>query len=375
MPARESSNATAPQQWIALLGRRDEPADGVEDYCTFLGRALAARGVTLEQVRVEWDKRGWLGAFRRLRRDSKNWRGKRVILQYTALAWSRRGFPLGALKVLAILRRNGVHCAIMFHDPFRQGDGQRWIDRCRGAVQDWVIRRLYAHADKSIFPDPLSQIAWLPHNSAKAYFIPIGANIPDPPAPRLVPSLDTPQRTVSVFCISDPPYRRQEVEDIAHAMHSATGRGLKLRLVLIGKGTLEAKDALDQALHGAPVEVELLGIRTEEEVSRTLAASDAMLCVRGKLYPRRGSALAGVACGLPLVGYAGASEGTPLEEAGVALVPYGNREALAEALIGVLSDPERWQQLHARSVKAHQKYFSWERIAAEMLSALGTSQP
>ena len=32
------------KEWIALLGRRDMPTDGVEDYCTFLGRALAQRG-------------------------------------------------------------------------------------------------------------------------------------------------------------------------------------------------------------------------------------------------------------------------------------------------------------------------------------------
>jgi glycosyltransferase involved in cell wall biosynthesis len=374
MPARESSNAAPSQQWIALLGCRNEPADGVEDYCTFLGRALAPRGVTLEQVRVKWDKQGWLGALRQLQRDSASWRGKRVILQYTALAWSRRGFPLGALKTLAVLRRSGAHCAIMFHEPFRQGDGLRVIDRLRGAVQDWVIRRLYARANKAVFPDPLNQITWLPRNSAKAYFVPIGANIPDPPAPHPALLPDTPQRTVSVFCVSDPPYRQREVEDIAHAVRTAVGRELKLRLVLIGKGTLEARDLLDRALQGASVDVELLGLRTAEEVSRTLAASDAMLCVRGKLYPRRGSALAGIACGLPLVGYAGESEGTPLEEAGVALVPYGDREALARALTGVLNDPERWQQLHARSVQAHEKYFSWERIAAEMVSALGRTR-
>ncbi len=32
---------------VALLGRPDTPTDGVEDYCIFLGRALAARGIEL----------------------------------------------------------------------------------------------------------------------------------------------------------------------------------------------------------------------------------------------------------------------------------------------------------------------------------------
>src|SRR5487761_2159038 len=103
------------QRWVALLGRKDEPTDGVEDYCTFLGRALADCGVELRAVRVPWLKQGWLGALRGLRRDAAAWRGQWVLLQYTALSWSRRGFPFGALAVLGVLRRRGVRCAVVFH--------------------------------------------------------------------------------------------------------------------------------------------------------------------------------------------------------------------------------------------------------------------
>jgi hypothetical protein len=39
---------------IALFGRRDYPTDGVEDYCTYLGKALKERGVALQLVRVPW---------------------------------------------------------------------------------------------------------------------------------------------------------------------------------------------------------------------------------------------------------------------------------------------------------------------------------
>ena len=37
---------------IALLGRRDYPTDALEDYCTYLGKALKERGVDLQLVRV-----------------------------------------------------------------------------------------------------------------------------------------------------------------------------------------------------------------------------------------------------------------------------------------------------------------------------------
>ena len=66
---------------VALLGRRDTPVDGVEDYCAFLGEALARRGVEFTQARVDWFDRGWVGALRQLRRDAVGWRGRWVLLQ------------------------------------------------------------------------------------------------------------------------------------------------------------------------------------------------------------------------------------------------------------------------------------------------------
>src|SRR5271170_4310028 len=103
------------ETWIALLGRRDTPVDGVEDYCTFLGRALGARGIELKHARVPWMENGWIGGLRWLARECAAWRGQWVIVQYTALIWSRRGFPFLALAVLAVLRRAGARVAVVFH--------------------------------------------------------------------------------------------------------------------------------------------------------------------------------------------------------------------------------------------------------------------
>ena len=44
---------------IALLGRRDEPTDAVEEYCRYLGEALRAHDFELELVRVAWLEDGW----------------------------------------------------------------------------------------------------------------------------------------------------------------------------------------------------------------------------------------------------------------------------------------------------------------------------
>lgn len=354
---------------IALLGRRDLPVDGVEDYCRYLAAALARRDLNLELVRVDWDHLGWVAALRNLWRQAAGWRGSWVVLQYTALAWSRRGFPLGSLAVLWILRRRGVRPAIVFHEPFRQG-GDRSIDEIRGRFQDWIIRRLYAGASKCIFPDPLEKISWLPSRSTKAIFIPIGANLPEYlPEQPIECTQSGAVRTVAVFCLSSSAYRRRELEDIAHTIRFANQKGLNTRVVFVGRGTTEAKDEIDQMFGDAGLEAVNFGLQDTVDVRRILSGADAMLCVRGPLFMRRGSAIAGIACGLPIVGYGGEAEGTPLAEAGVLLVGYSNRDALAAALVRVLTDGVLRCELRRKSSSAH-RHFSWDTIADRYLKVL-----
>jgi glycosyltransferase involved in cell wall biosynthesis len=361
------------QQWTAILGKRDFPTDGVEDYCTFLGDVLLRHGIELKKTRVRWKEDGWLHALQQLRRQSLEWDGQWVIIQYTALAWSRRGFPFGAIAAIEILRRRRIRCAVMFHEPFRQsGVSNRWIDRVRGACQDWVVHRLYHEAEKSIFADPLESIDWLPQKDQKANFIPIGANVPDLPVEAGIANQN--RKTIVIFCLSDAPNMCREVEDISHALNFGAKCGLKLRVVFLGRGTAEAKQEIERAFNQIPVEVFNLGLCPAEEISRILGKSDAMLCVRGKLFPRRGSALAGIIYGLPIVGYGGALKGGPIDEAGIDLVPYRDADALADALVNVLTNRAHWQEMHEKSLMAKQKYFSWDSIAAKFIETLAEGQ-
>src|SRR3954452_20708205 len=105
---------------VLLLGRKDEPTDAVEEYCRYLSEALSNRSVKGEIVRVPWNERGWADAVDELRRMAGNWRGRWVFLQYTALAWSERGFPRRVLRILRVLREARVRVGVVFHDvePF-----------------------------------------------------------------------------------------------------------------------------------------------------------------------------------------------------------------------------------------------------------------
>jgi glycosyltransferase involved in cell wall biosynthesis len=358
-------------KWIALLGRPDKPTDGVEDYCTFLAKALQDRGTTMDLQRVRWMEDGWFLGLWQLWRRSAAWRGQWVLLQYTALSWSRRGIPFGALVTLAILRRRGVPCAVVFHEPSRQTQfPTRWIDRIRGASQDWVIRKLYDRASKNIFTVPLETVAWLHAGNDKAAFIPIGANIPERVQRRAAPAQGK-LKTVIVFGVSDSPEAAApEVNVISAVMLEACDSLGKLRLVVAGRGALEAGELFAKAFQGRDIDLVVHGVLPAERIAGEFESADALLFVRGPITTRRGSAMAAIACGVPLVGYRGPEVSSVLEAAGVEWSPLQDRESLARGLIRVLSDSQRWMELHERNLEVQRNHLSWNRIAERFQAVL-----
>jgi glycosyltransferase involved in cell wall biosynthesis len=360
---------SAVENWVALMGRRDEPTDGVEDYCTFLAQALSARGVELRTARVAWDTDGWLQALRKLRREAKDWYGSCVLVQYTGMAWSRRGFPSGVIAVIRMLRRRGARCVVVFHEYARQCGSQRWIDRVRGTCQDVIIRRAYSNADKVIFTVPLDHVGWLPQEQSKAAFVPIGANVPERGEFHIRADAARP-KTVAVFGVTEAPNMAAEVETIAETLRHASESIPHLQLVLFGRGSLEAGRLIGPLVKPSGVNVIARGVLSADDVANELEAADVYLFVRGAITLQRGSALAGIACGVPIVGYRNGLVSEPLNEAGIEWAPLGDYRSLAANLVRILSDGERWSELHARNLRLQRNYFSWNRIADLYLKAL-----
>lgn len=356
---------------IALVGQRDEPTDALHDYCAQLQYALARRGFALELAEVRWDRLGYLGAFAHLWTQSANWNGQWVLMQYTALSWSRHGFPFGALGVLALMRQRRAHCAVVFHDA--QGFyGLRVVDRFRRACQHWIMRQAYRMANRSLFTTPVENIDWLPQGSRKARFVPIGANIPEiqirPEEACL--KADRP-KIVAVFGVTGGEQLAREVREIAQAVRHANTKNAPLRLNVLGRNSKEAEPLLRRALQGLEVALTTQGVIPMEQIASALCSSDVLLFVRGPVANTRGSAIAGIACGLPIVGYAGPETGFPITEAGLQLVPQGRSDLLSLALDRVLGDDQLRRDLHLRSLHAHATYFSWDRIAEQYVMALG----
>jgi len=367
-PSNERDSSQG-RNWVALLGRRDEPTDGVEDYCKHLGQALPQYGYSLTLVRVPWTEGGWLGKILWTWKECAEWKNSQVLMQYTALSWSQRGFPLGALAVLGILNLRCPGTAIVFHEFKRQVASGRWIDRVRGLCQDAVIRVLYRNATRALFTVPIETITWLPRDNRKATFIPIGANIPERMNPRQ-PTPDGREKTVIVFGVTGGKSMKPEIEAIISIMCDAKKSLSGLRLVVLGRGSSDAEKFLAPALRKNSVEVVAKGILSAEKIACELESADAFLFVRGAVTSQRGSAIASIACGLPIVGYQDGCVNHPLDKAGVEWAPLGDWEALARGLVRVLSNQRRWIELHDRNLRVQQSYLSWSRIAQQYLTVL-----
>ena len=78
----------------------------------------------------------------------------------------------------------------------------------------------------------------------------------------------------------------------------------------------------------------------------------------------RGSAIAGIACGLPVVAHPGPETASPITDAGVVLIPQNNPAPLHAALTQILSDAPFNAALRQRSQVAYHSHFSWSAIAA-----------
>jgi glycosyltransferase involved in cell wall biosynthesis len=358
---------------VALLGRRDQPTDAVRDYCNRLADALARRGIHLEIAEASWESRGFPAALFQLWRKSRGWQGRWVLVQYTALSWSRRGFPLKFPFLLWLLRLRRTRIAVVFHDPGTYS-GKRFVDVVRSVCQRCVMRYAYWMTETSVLTVPLEHVSWVPPNPIKATFIPVGSNIPT-----LVRSTSNNHgekakaKTIAVFSMTDGGIA-PEIEDIAYAVKAVGQRVRWPRLVTLGRGSKAAEETLRQKLAGVPTEFVALGLLSPEEISKTLAASDVLLFARGSLTTQRGSAIAGIACGLPIVAYSNSKAGPPLSEAGVVFVPQGDREGLSRAVARVLTDVQLWEELHGRSLRAHEKYFSWDAIANKFVKILADDE-
>jgi glycosyltransferase involved in cell wall biosynthesis len=357
------------QRWVALLGREDEPTDALEDYCKLLAQSLHKRGYSLEISRIAWAEQGWRRALKDAEMRFAEQRGGWALVQYTPLAWSRRGFPLRFARIIDVLKVAGLHILIVFHDPEPFG-GRRFRDRLRQRVQLAVMRRAARQADKIVSTISPDRVPWMqdPAIRAKTLLLPVGSNLPVMPRISETPANRIPK--IIVFGFSN---LADETSMIAWVLSRAAEIVGPLHLTVFGRGAKTAGTLLLPLLANTPVALEDFGILEAERAGSLLANADVQLFVRSGLSSRRGSGIAGIACGLPIIGFSDAETAFPITEAGVRLVPTGDREGLVRELVLVLNQPALRETLRQRNLEVADLHFSWDRIADAYLSFLRVS--
>jgi glycosyltransferase involved in cell wall biosynthesis len=356
---------------IALLGRKDEPTDAVEEYCHYLGSALKAHDFAMQIRRVPWEKHGWADALKALELQAAGWRGTWVLVQYTALAWSARGLPQKFIRVLRILKSAGAQVAVVVHDvePY---PGSRLAYKIRRFAQMRTMQAALGVADAGILTVALAQITWLSKSQRNVYFIPVGANLPiseDAPAASAART-DIP--AIAVFSITGGRDGEREARTIVDAVRYAAEKIGRIRLSVFGRHAELRENDLREGLRGTSVDISVEGVIDPGQVVKRLRACDVLLFVRGTISTRRGSAIAGIACGLPVIAHAGSETAAPITEAGVILVSASNTEELQAALVRALSDRVYRGELAARSRAVYDTYLSWPAIATRFAEILNS---
>jgi glycosyltransferase involved in cell wall biosynthesis len=355
---------------IALLGRKDEPTDAVEEYCHYLGSALKAHDFAMQIRRVPWEKHGWADALKALKLQAAGWRDDWVLVQYTALAWSVRGFPQKFIRVLGALRKAGARVAVVFHDvePY---PGSRVLDKIRQCAQVRTMRTALSLADAGIFTVALERVTWLSKAQRNVHFIPVGANLPIPEN-AAAGSAPTDPPSIAVFSITGGQAGQRETRIIVDAVRYAAEKIGRLRLIVFGRHAELREADLRNGLRNVPVEISVEGVVEPAQAVEKLRACDVLLFVRGTISSRRGSAIAGIACGLPVIAYPGSETAMPITDAGVVLVSPAKPDDLSDALVRVLSDAAYRIELAVRSCAAYETHFAWSAIAARFSAVLNS---
>lgn len=350
---------------LFVLGTRDQPTDGVYDLCTQLCDALRRCGAPADILEVDWNSDGWKPSLREFAYEGAALRPDWVLVQHTHLTWSNKGFLARFRKVVDVAEQmSHGNVGVMIHDP-TPFTGRRLRDRLRRFLQVRAMRKLIAGTRLAFVTVPPGAIGWMTEDdSQRVTWLPIGSNIPVSHPP----SSDPRPFTLSVFGITE--RSQPQAELLARVVNRVAARVQPMRFVAVGRGTEEAREHLERLLHES-IDLVVAGLVPEEEVSAWLSRSDVYLHIRGEVATRRGSIMAAVAHGVPVVGFTGPETHPRFEEVGAVLIDDPSPERLADSIIGLAQDRPRRQELRERSIEAVRTTFSFDNAARIVLDRLG----
>ena len=379
---------------------------GVGDYTALLAACLASAGATVAvlttghgAVRHDDDVTvyenvpswGWSnvdavhGVMRSFRPDI-------VHLQYqtgmygmhpaTNFLPDRLAWHIPVLHILPIDLDGDVRFVTTFHDL-----RYPYLFPKAGPLRAYVTRHL-ARASSVAIGTNGTDVALLRKWRANGMLIPIGSNIPpasvrDPQAIRAQYGIPADAPLLTTFGLLN---QSKGIETVIDALAALRREGTDVHLLLIGAGAgmndptnRVTEAAVDQqcAAAGLTAFVHRTGPLPAAEVAEALAASDVcVLPYRDGASPRRGSLLAALTQGIPVVTTTPAPavyDGLPAFRDGEVArwVPVGDARAIAGAVQAILRDDLLAARLRVGAA-AYAKRFTWPAIATQTLALYDT---
>jgi hypothetical protein len=200
----------------------------------------------------------------------------------------------------------------------------------RRRVQLAVMRRAAQLADRIVSTTSPDRVPSMqdPEIRAKTLLLPVDSYLPS-----TQPKVQRNGNRVPMIIVFGFTNFSSETSMVAWVLSRAAEIVGPLHLTVYGRGAKVASRMLLPLLAGSAVELEGFGILEGKVDSSLLTNADVQLFVRSDRSSRRGSGIAGIACGLPIIGLSDTETAFPITEAGVRLVPMGDREGLVREVV------------------------------------------
>jgi glycosyltransferase involved in cell wall biosynthesis len=275
-----------------------------------------------------------------------------VTLHYSTLAWSRRGLPFAFIALTSALRLR-YRVLVWAHDPLPNEPGWKGALRRTLKSAGLLAAALIANATAvSIRPEMLR---W-----ARSRFVARKLVYCASPTNIAVSTWRPPDDlfTVATFgiAVGTEAHEAGPFAVIARALREKIG---PFRLRLLGARTTTEKPPLATELEALGIECDVPGYLEPDELANRLAASHVFLSVRYELSTRSGTVAAALACGLPIVGVAGAETSEQLASTAVTR-PLHDWTGIANAIATLAATPSELVAMSARSTALSVAEYSWE---------------
>ena len=371
-----------------LTGEYPPVCGGVADYTALVAQALSARGervhvwtggndgtqlessVRVHRVALDFGLAG-------LRRLDRAWKGqrepRRVIVQWTPHSFGMRSLNLPlALWLWDRARRHHDQIELMVHEPFLAFGEGTWKQDAAAAVQRAMLVLLLNAASHVRVAIPAWETRlrpWCLTRRLAFEWVPVPSNIPECPDVREVlrvrAELVSPGQTI----VGHFGTFRQDVAALLIPVFDELLRTTNAKVLLVGRGSdAFASDFTSRNMDFAR-RIISVGELDPAEVAIALSACDVLL----QPYPdgistRRGTAMAAMALGIPLVSNLGhLSEPSWRYTKAARVTNSASAPELATAVCELLHNRELRTRLSAHARSAYEKQFSLARTVDSLL--------